>query len=51
MNSQTKILTYVILLLLIDTLPLPLPVTASILLYVVLRRPAWFSQLYRQIYR
>ncbi len=50
MTSRNEILAYVILLLLLDTIPLPLLVTAMILLYVVLQRPEWFSKMYRQLY-
>ena len=50
MTPQNQILAYVILLLLIDTIPLPLPVSALILLYVVVKRPIWFSKMYHRIY-
>jgi hypothetical protein len=50
MTPQNEILAYVILLLLLDTIPLPLPVTALVLLYVVLKRPEWFSKMYHQLY-
>lgn len=50
MNLRTKIIIYLIILLLIDSLPIPLPVTALIMLYVVMQRPAWFSDVVRQIY-
>ena len=51
MNPKTKILVYVILLLLVDSIPLPLPVTALILFFVVLQRPVWFSEMYQQVYK
>ena len=51
MNPRTSILVYIIILLVIDTIPLPLPATALILLFVVLQRPAWFSKMYHQIYK
>lgn len=50
MNIETQLLIYVILLLLVDTV-IPLPITAVILLYVILQRPAWFAQLYHQVYK
>lgn len=50
MNPETQILIYVILLLLVDTV-IPLPITAVMLLYVVLQRPVWFTELYHQIYK
>ena len=50
MNTETQLLVYVILLLLVDTI-LPLPITAAILLYVVLKQPAWFRELYHQVYK
>lgn len=51
MSPRHEVLVYVISLLIIDTIPLQLPVTALVLLYVVLRRPEWFSKMYDQIYR
>lgn len=50
MNPQNEILAYIVILLSLDTVPLPLPITALILLYVVLQRPKWFSKMYHQIY-
>jgi len=50
MNKETQLLIYLILLLLVDTL-LPLPITAVILLYVVLKRPMWFRELYYLVYK
>lgn len=51
MNPRAKIFVYLVLLIFVDIIPLPLPVTALILLYVVLQRPAWFSDMYRQVYQ
>ena len=51
MKPRSKILVYISLLILIDTIPLPLPVTALVLLYVVLQRPTWFSDMVRQVYQ
>jgi len=50
MNTETELLVYLILLLLIDTF-LPLPITVGILLYVVLKQPLWFRELYHQVYK
>ncbi len=50
MNTETQLLVYLILLLFVDTI-LPLPITAAILLYVVLKRPVWFRELYHQVYK
>ena len=49
MNTESQILVYLILLLLVDTI-FPLPITAGILLYVVLKQPAWFRVLYHHVY-
>ncbi len=50
MNTETQLLIYLILLLCVDTV-FPLPITAGILLYVVLKRPTWFGNLYYQVYK
>jgi hypothetical protein len=50
MNNKSQLLIYLILLLLIDTL-LPLPITAGILLYVVLKQPIWFRNMYHLVYK
>ena len=50
MNTEIQLLVYLILLLFVDTV-FPLPITAGILLYVVLKRPAWFRNLYYQVYK
>lgn len=50
MNTETQLLVYLILLLIFDTIS-PLPITAGILLYVVLKRPTWFRGLYYQVYK
>jgi hypothetical protein len=50
MTHRTKILMYLSLLILIDTLPLPLPVTALILLYIVLQKPLWFYDAVQRLY-
>ncbi len=50
MNQETQLLAYLILLMLADTI-IPLPFTAGILLFVVLKRPSWFRELYQQVYK
>ncbi len=50
MNTETQILIYVILLLLVDAV-IPLPITAVLLLYVVLQHPEWFAEIYHQVYK
>ena len=49
MNQETQLLVYLILLMLADTV-IPFPITASILFFVVLKRPEWFKDLYHQVY-
>lgn len=51
MNPRSKIIMFIILLIVVDTIPLPLPVTALILLYVVMQRPVWFTDMVRQVYQ
>lgn len=50
MNIQSQVLVYLILLMLADTV-IPLPITGGILLFVILKKPEWFKELYHQIYR
>ena len=50
MNIETQALIYLILLMLADTI-IPLPITGGILLYVILKKPDWFKELYHQVYR
>ena len=50
MTNKSQLLIYLILLLVFDTL-LPLPITAGILLYVVLKQPMWFRDLYHLVYK
>jgi hypothetical protein len=50
MTNKSQLLIYLILLLVFDTL-LPLPITAGILLYVVLKQPMWFRELYHLVYK
>lgn len=50
MNTEAQLLFYLILLLFVDTI-FPLPITAGILIYVLLKRPEWFRNLYYQVYK
>ena len=49
MKTNTKILIYLAVLALIDII-IPVPITALVLVYVVLEKPAWFSDLVAGIY-
>ena len=49
MNTSRKILIYLILFAIIDTI-IPVPITALILIYVLQERPDWFEKLVDQIY-
>lgn len=49
MNLKTKILIYLLLLAVIDTL-IPIPFTTILLIYVLFEKPDWFSNLVKQIY-
>ena len=49
MNLKTKILIYLILLAVIDAV-IPIPFTTILLIYVLFEKPAWFSNLVKQIY-
>ena len=50
MKTSSKILIYLILFAIIDTV-IPVPITAIILIYVLLEKPDWFENLVRQIYQ
>ena len=50
MNTSRKILIYLILFAIFDTV-IPVPVTAIILIYVVLEKPDWFEKLVGEIYQ
>ena len=50
MNIETQTLVYLIILMLADTI-IPLPITGGILLYVILKKPDWFKELYHQVYK
>jgi hypothetical protein len=49
MRPKTQILIGLIVLGLIDVV-IPVPITAGILIYVVLQRPTWFTDMVRDIY-
>ena len=50
MKTSNKILIYLILFAVFDTV-IPIPITAIIMIYVLLEKPAWFENLVRQIYQ
>lgn len=50
MKAKTKLLIYLIILAILDLI-VPLPLTAFILLYVLIERPKWFQDFYEEIYR
>ena len=49
MNAKTKILLMLIGLGIVDVV-IPVPIRAIILITVVLQRPAWFTDMVRDIY-
>ena len=49
MSVKTQIITSLIALGLIDVV-LPIPIVALILIYVVVQRPVWFTDMVRDIY-
>jgi hypothetical protein len=50
MKTSSKTLIYLILFAIFDTV-IPVPITAIILIYVLLEKPDWFESLVRQIYQ
>lgn len=50
MKTNRKILIYLILFAIIDTV-IPVPITAVIMIYVLLEKPAWFKKLVGDIYQ
>ena len=50
MNTKTKTVIVVIVLGIIDMV-IPIPILGVILLYVVLQRPPWFTDVVREIYK
>ncbi len=49
MKTSTKILISLAVLALVDTV-IPVPITALVLVYVVLEKPVWFSDLVAGLY-
>jgi len=49
MKTSTRVILYLIMFAVIDTV-IPVPITALILIYVVLERPPWFRDLVSEIY-
>jgi len=50
MTTKSKILITIIVLGILDAVIPGLPILALILIYVILERPAWFSDSVREIY-
>jgi len=50
MNIKAKTLTALIVLCVIDVI-IPVPILGATLVYVVIRKPSWFEQTVRDIYR
>ena len=49
MNIKTKSLTFLVILGIIDVV-IPIPILGVILIYVVLQKPPWFTNVVREIY-
>lgn len=49
MKLETKTILYLVVLALVD-LVIPIPITASFLIYAVIAKPPWFLELVQQIY-
>ena len=49
MKKRTEILVYLIVFAIIDIV-IPIPITAIILIYVLLEKPEWFKKLVSEIY-
>lgn len=49
MRTTTKTAIYLAILALFDTV-IPIPITAGILIYVLLERPPWFKKLVAEVY-
>ena len=49
MKTNTKTLIYLSILALLDMI-IPIPFTALLLIYVILKKPAWFRNLVADIY-
>ena len=49
MKADHKVLIYLIIFAIFDTV-IPVPLTAIVLIYVLLQKPDWFADLVGQIY-
>ena len=49
MKTKTRILLYLILFAILD-LVTPFPITAAVLIHVLINRPPWFKELTDEIY-
>lgn len=49
MKASTRVMIYLVIFAVIDIV-IPVPITALILIYVVLERPPWFRNLISEIY-
>ena len=49
MNIKTKSLIFLVILGIIDVV-IPIPILGVILIYVVLQKPPWFTNVVREIY-
>ena len=50
MNMRTKILLYLVLLAVLDSI-IPIPFTTILLIYVLLEKPGWFYDLVMKVYQ
>ena len=50
MKRETKLLLYLIVFAILD-LVIPFPITAAILIYVILTKPIWFKEYVEEIYK
>lgn len=50
MNITTKLLIYLIIFAILDLI-IPFPITAVILIYVILEKPYWFKEYVAEIYK
>ncbi len=49
MNTKTNVLLTLIALSVIDAI-IPIPLTGLLLIYIVVQKPSWFSNIVRHIY-
>jgi hypothetical protein len=50
MKTTTKILIYLVVLAFLDAV-IPVPIAALMLIYVLYQKPAWFKDLFNEVYR